>query len=459
MSTPVNVLILAAGLGTRMKSDQAKVLHQLGSSPLIAHVLRTAEQLNPENIFVVIGHQAEKVEAASRASLDLEAAEKLRFVLQAEQKGTGHAVKCAGQALKNSRGVLLVFYGDTPAVKAETLRRLIDEHERGNHAATLATIRIDNPPAYGRIVRDDEGRFLKIVEERDCTPEQRAITELNPGFYCFDIPALLRALDQLTPQNVQGEYYLTDVPEHMLAAGLSVGTVFHPDAGELDGINTRAELAHMWKRLRRETLDRLMASGVSIVDPDSTYIDATVEIDRDTVIHPQVIIEGKSRIGRNCEIHSWSHLTNVEIGDECRVLNSCVLVDSKLAGRNSVGPFAHLRMHAELAEEAVIGNFVEVKKSRLGHKTKSMHLTYLGDATIGDRVNIGAATVTCNYDGKQKHQTIIEDDVKIGSDTMLVAPVRIGRGSISGAGSVITKDVPPDTLVAGVPAQVKKKLK
>jgi len=459
VKSPINVLILAAGLGTRMKSDQAKVLHKIGSHPLIAHVLRTAAQLDPENIFVVVGHQAEKVEELSLASLDAASAEKLRFVLQAEQKGTGHAVKCAVEALKQARGLLLVFYGDTPAVKAETLRELIAEHERGHRAATLITIRIENPPTYGRIIRDAKGDFLKIIEERDCTPAERAITELNPGFYCFDIPALLEALEKLTPHNAQNEYYLTDVPQLMLEAGLPVGAVLHEDSGELDGINTRAELAAMWKRLRRETLDRLMAAGVTIVDPETIYIDGTVEIGRDTIIHPQVIIEGNSRIGGNCEIHSWSHLTNVDIGDGCRVLNSCVLVDCKLTARNSVGPFAHLRMKAELAEEAVVGNFVEVKKSKLGRRTKSMHLAYLGDATLGDRVNIGAGTITCNYDGKQKHETIIEDDVKIGSDTMLVAPVTVGRGSVSGAGSVITKDVPPDSLVAGVPAQVKKKLK
>ncbi|MDQ3013585.1 MAG: bifunctional UDP-N-acetylglucosamine diphosphorylase/glucosamine-1-phosphate N-acetyltransferase GlmU [Acidobacteriota bacterium] len=460
MNTPVNVLILAAGLGTRMKSEQAKVLHKLGSLPLIAHVLRTAAVLNPENIFVVVGHQADKVEAAARAAFsDPAVAERLHFVVQDKQLGTGHAVKCATDVIKNARGLLVVFYGDTPAVKADTLRKLIVEYERGKHTATLITIRIENPPAYGRIVRDNSGNFLKIVEQRDCSPEQQAITELNPGFYCFDIPALLDALEKLTPQNAQGEYYLTDVPQHMLDAGLPVGTVFHEDAHELDGINTRAELAAMWNKVRYETLNRLMVEGVSIVDPDSTYIDDSVVIGRDTIIHPQVIIEGDSRIGSNCEVHSWSRLTNVEIGDECRVLNSCVIVDTKLTGKNSVGPFAHLRMHAELAEEAVVGNFVEVKKSKLGRKTKSMHLTYLGDATIGDRVNIGAGTVTCNYDGKNKNPTVIEDDVKIGSDTMLVAPVRVGRGSMTGAGSVVTKDVPEDTLVAGVPAKIIKKLK
>src|SRR5499426_4276119 len=400
VKSPVNVLILAAGLGTRMKSSQAKVLHKIGSRPLIAHVLRKAAKLDPENIFVVVGHQAGKVEEVARASLTSGEAEKLRFVMQSEQRGTGHPVKCASRALENARGLLVVFYGDTPVVKAETLRKLIAAHERAENAATFITIRIDPPPAYGRIIRDAQGNFLKIVEERDCSPEERAITEVNPGFYCFDLNALPDALEKLSPRNAQNEYYLTDVPERMLEAGLSVGAVFHEDAHELDGINTRAELASMWKRLRRETIDRLMADGVTIVDPDSTYIDDSVEIGRDTVIHPQVIIEGDSRVGGHCEIHSWSRLVNVEIGDECKILNSCVIVSSKLTARNTVGPFAHLRLHAELAEDATIGNFVEVKKSRLGRKTKSMHLTYLGDATIGDRVNIGAGTVTCNYDGK-----------------------------------------------------------
>lgn len=442
-----------------MKSDRAKVLHKLGSRPLIGHVLRTAAGLDPERIIVVVGHQAESVEAAARASAGEETAGKLVFVRQAEQLGTGHAVKCAGGAITESRGSLVVLYGDTPLVRKGTLEGLLEAHRREGNAATFLTMRIDPPPAYGRIVRDEAGRFVRIVEQKDCTPEQRAITEVNPGFYVFDIPALLEALEKLSPRNAQNEYYLTDVPEHMLAAGLRVGTVFHEDAHELDGINTRAELAAMWKRLRHETLDRLMAEGVTIIDPDSTYIDDSVRIGRDTVIHPQVIIEGDSRIGSGCEIHSWSHLTNVEIGDECTVLNSCVISNSRLTARNSVGPSAHLRMGAELAEEAVIGNFVEVKKSKLGRKSKSMHLTYLGDATIGDRVNIGAATVTCNYDGKNKNPTYIEDDVKIGSDTMLVAPVRIGRGSVTGAGSVVTRDVPPDSLVAGVPAQIKKKLR
>src|SRR5262245_21217733 len=310
-----------------MKSSQAKVLHKLGSRPMIARALRAAAELAPENIFVVVGHQAGKVEEAARASLGAADAEKLRFVMQSEQRGTDHAVKCASDVLKNANGRLVVFYGDTPAVKAETLRKLLSEHERARNAATLVTMRIDPPPAYGRSIqngRDARGDFLKIVEERDCSPEERAITELNSGFYCFDIQPLLDALEKLSPHNAQNEYYLTDVPQRMLEAGLRVGTVLHDDASELEGVNTRAELAALWKRLRHETLDRLMEEGVTIVDPDSTYIDDTVEIGRDTVIHPQVIIEGDSRIGDHCEIHSWSRLANVEIGAECQILNSCL---------------------------------------------------------------------------------------------------------------------------------------
>ncbi|MCW5970895.1 MAG: bifunctional UDP-N-acetylglucosamine diphosphorylase/glucosamine-1-phosphate N-acetyltransferase GlmU [Blastocatellales bacterium] len=460
MSEPIHVLILAAGLGTRMKSDLAKVRHRLGGRTLLAHVLRSAAALDPASIIVVVGHQAEAVESDARAALaDTPLAGRLRFALQAEQRGTGHAVMSARNEFAGADGSLLVLYGDVPLVRPSTLQRLTDAHTKGGHSATLLTTELDDPHGYGRIIRDAHGQFLRIVEEKDCSPDERAINEINPGFYCFRIAELTAALDRLTTANAQGEYYLTDAPELIARDGGGIGTLLHRDAAELNGINTRAELAAAWKRLRREILDRLMNEGVTIEDPDSTYIDDGVEIGRDTVIHPQVIIEGRSRIGAGCEIHSWSRLVNADIGDECRVLNGCVIVDSRLEGKNSAGPYAHLRMGANLAPEAVVGNFVEVKKSRLGRRTKSMHLTYLGDATLGDRVNIGAGTVTCNYDGKRKHETHIEDDVKIGSDTMLVAPVRVGRGSVSGAGSVIIEDVPPDSLVAGVPARVKKKLK
>lgn len=443
-----------------MKSNLAKVLHRIGGRPLIAHALRAAVQVDPEKIIVVVGHQAAEVETAAREALKgSDFADRLEFVIQTEQHGTGHAVMSAREALKATNGAVVILYGDSPSIRPTTLQSLVNAHFTGEHAATFLTIELDPPFGYGRIIRDEDGRFQRIVEERDCSPTERLLTEVNPGIYCFDIEPLLGILDRLTARNAQGEYYLTDVPELLKVNARSVSTVHHADAEELLGINTRAELASTWKRMRLEILERHMTDGVTIVDPDSTYIDDGVIIGRDTTIHPQVIIEGNSRIGSNCSILSWSHLINVEIGDECRVLNSSVIVDSKLTGQNSVGPFAHLRMNTELLQQAVIGNFVEAKKSRLGRRTKSMHLTYLGDATLGDRVNIGAGTITCNYDGKNKNETHIEDDVKIGSDTMLVAPVRVGRGSVSGAGSVITKDVPPDTLVAGVPAQIKKTLR
>jgi bifunctional UDP-N-acetylglucosamine pyrophosphorylase/glucosamine-1-phosphate N-acetyltransferase len=455
---PVQILILAAGLGTRMKSDQAKVLHRLGSRPLIAHVLRTAAQLDPAQILIVVGHQHEEVKAAARAALSPAMAERLVFVHQVEQRGTGHAVRCASTALREAEGDVVVLYGDTPLVRPETLDRLVTTHRQQAHAATLLTIELEQPPAYGRIIRDAAGQFLRIVEERDCLPEERAITEINPGFYCFEIASLLPALEQLSPQNAQGEYYLTDVPAHLLAAGRTVGTILHKDPQELEGINNRSELAAMWKRLRRETLERLMREGVTIIDPDSTYIDEGVEIGQDTIIHPQVIIEGASRIGRHCEIHAWTRLVDVKIGDHCEVLNGCLVVDSQLVGANRLGPSAHLRMGARLDEGAAVGNYVEVKKSTLGRQTKAMHLSYLGDATIGERVNIGAATVTCNYDGKRKNPTIIEDDARIGSDTMLIAPVRIGRGAMTGAGSVVNRDVPAQTLATGIPARIRRSL-
>ncbi|MFZ4628943.1 MAG: bifunctional UDP-N-acetylglucosamine diphosphorylase/glucosamine-1-phosphate N-acetyltransferase GlmU [Blastocatellia bacterium] len=456
---PINLLILAAGLGTRMKSGQAKVLHRLGSRPLIAHLLRTAARLDPARIFVVVGHQQEAVKAAARAALSPALAERLVFIYQAEQRGTGHAVRCAKEALREAEGDVIVLYGDTPLVRAETLLGLVEEQRRHRHAATFLTIQLDHPPAYGRIVRDTNGAFQRIVEERDCSPEERAITEINPGFYCFEIASLLPALDQLSPQNAQGEYYLTDVPVHLLAAGHSIGTIRHGNPHELEGINNRVELAAMGKRLRAETLDRLMREGVTIIDPDSTYVDEGVEIGQDTILHPQVIIEGDSRIGRHCEIHAWTRLVDVEIGDHCEILNGCLIVESSLAGANRVGPNAHLRMGARLEAKAVVGNYVEVKKSTLGRHTKAMHLSYLGDATIGERVNIGAATVTCNYDGQRKNPTIIEDDASIGSDTMLVAPVRIGRGAKTGAGSVVTRDIPPETLATGVPARIRRSLR
>jgi bifunctional UDP-N-acetylglucosamine pyrophosphorylase/glucosamine-1-phosphate N-acetyltransferase len=323
----------------------------------------------------------------------------------------------------------------------------------------MLTVSMDNPEGYGRIIRDAAGRFARCVEQKDASPEERAVREVAVSIYCFSTQALLDGLDGLTTDNAQGEYYLTDVPRVMLAQGRRVGLASHDDPEEVLGINTRVELAELDQKLRIRKLRDLMLSGVTIVDPASTYIHQDVEIGMDSIIHPQVILEGTTRIGSGCTVQSWTRIRNCSIADSVTVRNSCVIEECTIQEGATIGPFARLRMGAEIGEKAGIGNFVEVKKSRIGRGTKASHLTYLGDAKLGDRVNIGAGTVTCNYDGVRKHETIIEDDVKIGSDTMLVAPVRVGRGSMTGAGSVVTRDIPADSLAVGLPAVVKKKLR
>lgn len=456
-----DVLIMAAGLGTRMKSRRAKVLHNLSGRPLIAHVLSAALRLAPESVITIVGHQADEVERAVRdeAARSEARSTELLFALQREQRGTGHAVMAAREILVSRQGSIIVLAGDGSMIRTETLARLAETHSSEKNDATVMTTLLDDPHGYGRVVRDDEQRFVRIVEQKDASPEEASIREVGVSIYCFETDALLDALDHLTNDNAQGEYYLTDVPQVMLSHGKRVGIFVQKDSEEVLGINDRIELAEIENKLRQAKLRELMLSGVTIIDPATTWIHQEVEIGQDTVIHPQVIIEGATRIGSECVIQSWTRIKDSEIGDRVTIKNSSVIEDSRIESGASIGPFARLRMHAEIGEKGVIGNFVEVKKSKIGRGTKASHLTYLGDATLGDRVNIGAGTVTCNYDGVRKHETIIEDDVKIGSDTMLVAPVRVGRGSVTGAGAVVTKDIPEDSLAAGVPAVVKKKLK
>ncbi len=462
---PLDVLILAAGLGTRMRSGVAKVLHKLGGRPLIAHVCRTAAALSPRNIYVVVGHQAAEVERAVRAELDDNAS--VQFVMQAHQRGTGDAVLAARASVENSQlsdvsSTLLVLSGDVPFMRPETLGALIHQHRthRGRGAAcTVLTVRLEDPTGYGRIIRDEDNRFQRIIEQKDASPEQRSINEINAGIYCFDTRKLFPALARVEPANAQGEYYLTDVPAILQRDGEDVSIFLHTDAREVAGINTRVELAEFERVLRLRTLRRLMLdSGVTIIDPAHTYVDGEAVIGRDTTLHPNTHIEGRTSIGDDCEIQAGTRIVNSRIGHGVTIKNHTLIIDSEIADNCTIGPFAHLRMNTRLEEQATIGNFVEVKKSRLGRRAKAMHLSYLGDADIGERTNIGAGTVTCNYDGKNKHPTVIEADVKIGSDTMLVAPVRVGANSVTAAGSVVTSDVPPNTLVAGVPAKVKKHL-
>ena len=452
----LDVLILAAGLGTRMKSGRAKVLHELGGLPLIVHVCRTAVTLGPRQIFVVVGHQAAEVEKA----VSTHVGDLARFVVQTQQRGTGDAVEAARSVLEKSDSLLLVLSGDVPSVKGETLARFVEQHRLTGADCTILSVRLENPTGYGRVVRDGQNSFERIVEHKDATTEERQIREINAGIYCFDTAKLFAALRRLEPANEQGEYYLTDVPGILMADGARVDVYLHNDAREVSGINTRADLAEFENLLRRSTIRTLMIeTGVTFIDPSRAYVSAEASIGRDCVIYPDVSIEGRSVLGQGCLIRSGVRITNSRLGDNVVIKDHCVVIDSEVEPNCSVGPFAHLRMNTRLEEGSAVGNFVEIKKSRLGRRAKAMHLSYLGDATIGEQTNIGAGTITCNYDGTSKHQTIIEDNVKIGSDTMLVAPVRVGARSTTGAGSVVTRDVPPDSLVAGVPAVIKKSLR
>jgi bifunctional UDP-N-acetylglucosamine pyrophosphorylase/glucosamine-1-phosphate N-acetyltransferase len=456
----VDVMVLAAGLGTRMKSKRAKVLHELGGRPLISYVIRTVLSLKPSMLAVIVGHGASEVEKVVRADVALcHERPELHFVLQAEQKGTGHAVLAARDLLLNQTGDLIVMAGDGPMIKSETLKELEAAHRRDRNDATVLTAWMEDPTGYGRVIRGPDGQYVRLVEQKDASPDELATREVGVSIYCFDKAALVPALDQLKNDNAQGEYYLTDAPTLLAKSGKRVGILLHLDAAEVMGVNTRVELADLERRLRGQRLKELMLSGVTIIDPVTTYINDDVHIGQDTIIHPQVVIEGPSRIGSDCTIQSWTRLKNVTVGDSVTIRNSCVIENSEILDGAVVGPFARLRMGASIGKDSVIGNFVEVKKSKIGRATKAQHLSYLGDATVGDRVNIGAGTITCNFDGERKHQTIIEDGAKIGSDTMLVAPVIIGKGAMTGAGAVVTKDLPPDSLAVGVPAVVKRKLR
>ena len=456
----LDVLILAAGLGTRMRSNLAKVLHKIDGRPMVNHVCRTATALAPRKIYVVIGHHGEDVKKAVLEELDSEHAE---FVWQKTQLGTGDAVNAARNYLENEDSTLLVLSGDVPMIRVETLAALIQQHRnhRGKGAAcTILTVKLDDPTGYGRIVRDESGFFEKIVEQKDANSEEKDINEINSGIYCFDTKKLFAALSSVQNNNAQGEYYLTDVPALLRVADEAVSLYHHTDSREVSGINDRIELSDMERVLCRRTISKMMLDyGVSFIDPKNTYISEQANIGRDTVIYPNVTIEGETLIGDGCIIRSGTRITSSIIGRGVEILDNCVITDSEISNDCTIGPFAHLRGKAKMEEKSKVGNFVELKKTILGRGSKANHLTYLGDATIGEKTNIGAGTITCNYDGTNKHATNIGNNVKIGSDTMLIAPIKVGDGVITGAGSVVTKDVPSDSLVVGAPAKIIKNLK
>ena len=454
MNTDLNILVLAAGLGTRMKSNLAKVLHKLDGRPLINHVCRTAATLDPAKIYVVIGHQGDDVKAAVLNETDAANAE---FAWQKQMLGTGDAVNAAREFLADSDSTLLVLSGDVPMIKSETLTGLVKLHHgfRGKGAAcTVLTVRLKDPGGYGRVVRDENCSFERIVEQKDASDEQREIDEINSGIYCFNARKLFSALANVQNNNAQGEYYLTDVPQILREQGDDVAIFLHKDEHEIEGVNDRRQLAGMEKIMRRKAVERLMLeSGVTFIDPKAAYISSETQIGRDTVVYQNVTIEGKSVIGENCIIRPGVRIANSMIGNNVEVKDNSFVSDSTVGDCCDVGPMAHLRGKAVMETGAKVGNFVELKKTSLGKGSKASHLTYLGDATIGEKTNIGAGTITCNYDGKNKHATIIGDGVKIGSDTMLVAPITVGDGAMTGAGSVVTKDIAPNKLAVGAPAR------
>jgi len=431
-------VIMAAGLGTRMKSDRAKVLHPVLGKPMLYFPLQAVRALRPKAISVVVGHQAERVREAMGTDPGLV------YALQKEQKGTADALKAGVAPLGKVRSTLLVLNGDMPLIRTETLKALIAFHRRQKNALTLSSFITPAPTGYGRVLRDDRDRVSGIVEQKDATTDQLRIPEVNGGLYVME-PGVLDLLSQIRPANRAGEYYLTDIVGLSVSEGLKVGACLVEEE-DLRGVNSRKELAEAAGILRMRILEGLMADGVSVMQPGSVFIEPEVKVGRDTFIYPNVVIEGRSRIGAGCHIFPGVRIVNSKVEDGAVVKDGCVIEDSRIGPGCSVGPFAHLRPGSVLKKDVKVGNFVELKKAVLRDGAKASHLSYLGDAEIGRGVNIGAGTITCNYDGTHKHQTVIGEGVFIGSDTQLVAPVKVGKGAYVGAGSTITGDVPAGSL-------------
>jgi len=448
------IVILAAGKGTRLKSRHPKVLHQIGGKPLLAHVVAAASRVvAPASIFAIIGHEADRV----RAEL---AATGIQFVEQLEQRGTGHAIMQARQALAGFAHVL-VLSGDVPLIQTETITRVRYFHTQRGSAMTILTAEPPDPTGYGRIFRKYAGAVAsdevdRIVEQKSLRGDEAAQREINSGIYAFAVEPLFAHIDKLTAENSAGEFYLTDMAAVLGQAGNKVLALRAEDSNEVLGVNTRVELAELDAKLRARKARELMAAGTTIFRPDSCDIDSDVEIGTDTVIEPFVQIIGKTKIGADCRIRSYSVITNCQIGNKVLIRPGCILEDSVIGDGAQLGPYSHLRPGSDIGEGAHVGNFVETKKTKLGKGSKANHLTYLGDAVIGEGVNIGAGTITCNYDGVNKYGTTIEDGVFVGSDSTLVAPVKLGKGAYVGAASCITEDVPADALAVGRGRQVNK---
>ena len=430
-------VILAAGKGTRMRSKLPKVLHKVGGKPMLEHVMTAAETAGADKSIVVVGFESEQVAEfiGTRAQI----------AVQAEQLGTGHAVMQTADLLKDFSGTVMIICGDTPLLDGCELKKFYLEHQASGAAATVLTAIMDNPAGYGRILRDAEDHVIGIVEEKDANPVQKAICEINTGIYCIEAPLLFEALAGLTCDNAQGEYYLTDVLSKINEMGKFVGGVCTADSDMIMGINSRHQLAEAEAIMRQRILDKLMDQGVTIMDPASTFIEGNVEIGQDTIIYPFTWLEGSTKIGADSIIGPNVRLTNVVVGNSTN-LQFVYGHDCIVGSGVTVGPYVHLRPATVISDEVKIGNFVEVKNSNIGRGSKLPHLSYIGDSDIGERVNMGCGTITVNYDGKKKHRTVVENDAFVGCNSNLVAPVTVGAGSYIGAGSTVTKDVPPDDL-------------
>jgi bifunctional UDP-N-acetylglucosamine pyrophosphorylase / glucosamine-1-phosphate N-acetyltransferase len=449
--TRTAIAIMAAGKGTRLKSKKPKVLHQVGGKSLLAHVIYVAKQVVPAtDIYVIVGHDADKVRESVQQT-------GVQFVRQEPQRGTGHALMCAAPVLKKYDQVI-VLSGDAPLITAETILRLRDFHQQKKAAMTILSAQLEDPTGYGRLIRTGgrSGEVKSVVEEKSASPAQKKIREINSGFYAFSTKPLFENIERLKTDNPHGEYYLTDMAAVLRKSKERVAAIETRNPAEILGSNTRAEIVDLDRKLRLEKCLKLMSEGVTIFYPDSCVIDWDVEVGTDTIIEPFVQLLGKTRIGSDCRIRSYSVIQNSQIGDEVLIKPGCVLDEAAVSNGAILGPFSHLRPGSEIGEGAHVGNFVETKKIRLGRKSKANHLTYLGDAEIGDGVNIGAGTITCNYDGINKYKTIIEDGSFIGSDATLVAPVTIGRGAYVAAASCITQDVPADSLALARAQQIVK---
>lgn len=444
-------VILAAGQGTRMKSAKIKVLHNVAGKPMVKHVIDNITNLSSRTI-MIIGYQGNEVKQALKSS-------KLDFVKQKDQLGTGHAVLQAQEIIQKHDGPILVLYGDTPLLRTDTLKRLVKKQSETDAAAVVLTAYFDNPTGYGRIIRGDKGQIIKIVEEKDTTPEEKAVREINSGVYCFDSKLLAEGLTSLDNNNSQGEYYLTDIIEFLTNLDKKVLPMVVADSREIVGVNDRLQLAQAENVLRKRIAIKHMIDGVTIIDPDTTYIDSEVEIGSDTIIYPFTYLEGKTKIGSRTIIGPHCRITDGIIGNNVNLKDHSIVLESKLGDETVVGPFAYLRPGCIVAKRAKVGDFVEMKKALIGEGTKVPHLSYVGDAVIGKETNIGAGTIFANYDGEKKHRTKVGNKVFIGSNSTLIAPLEIGDRGKTGAGSVVTKDIPEDTTVIGVPAKNFNKIK